>query len=1028
MRRKKGGKHNAKTEKELLRRARTLANDGNSEAAIETYCEILALNPGHIEAQMGLGQLLLQSEKLEEAERVFRAAVRTAPKKPATHSGLASTLTKMERLEEAEGCLAQAVTMCPDDVEILQQLACILAERKRIPKAIAAFEKVLQLNPDRPETLNDLGVLYERSMRYDDARACFEKSIELNPHYPPAINNLAKTAKGQGRIEEAIGWYRKAIEVQPDYALAHSNLLIALHYQEDLVPEQLFQEHKAWAAAHASGLSSPRSHANDVDENRPLRIGYLSPDLRTHSVSFFLESILDAHDRSQYPSFAYAEVARPDETTARLKPKFEAYRSTVGLSDEAVAEMIRLDGIDILIDLAGHSADNRLLTMARKPAPVQVTYLGYPDTTGLGAVDYRLTDALADPEGSDKYCTERLIRLPQSFLCFRPPDNAPPPSSHRSDRPVTFGSFNSFFKVNQRQINTWAELLKRVPEARLLLKAISFRDPQMRETCCRAFAECGVERDRLQCVSWEPDQQGHLKLYNEIDIALDTFPYHGTTTTCEALWMGVPVVTRQGAVHASRVGSSLLHQVGLDELVAHSEEEYIECAAGLARDPERLALLRAELRERMAASPLCDARTFTHHFEQALRYMWRRWCREHGEERKERAGQDEVPIFTSPPQAGKVAPDPVVPETNIAHATGVSRAVQAALMADTLNRYGQRSKALVYALEGWTDVKSGRFQKGAPSSLLQAWQSPTLNGVLLRQCLAFYAHSTCHDRDHAREWLMAWVREEPENPEPFLRLGLLMALDAALAERPVPKGVMDALEHAANVMQDERSASALALCSNAPAELSLPYDGGRIQVCPDIRSFATYVLLEQGDWFEEDLDLFRVLVKPGSKVLDLGAGIGVYSLSAAQRTGPGGRVVSVEMASEEFKLLSRTAEPYPNWSVCGDPSVALDSPGDAGDAFDLVRVDPKGFELEVLSGMLKKANGAVVFGALRTGTETGDDPVRYYSALGYQCYAYLPIQRALSPVDDMREVDGYVLNTIAVKPDQLHAILQQIGL
>jgi predicted O-linked N-acetylglucosamine transferase (SPINDLY family) len=354
----------------------------------------------------------------------------------------------------------------------------------------------------------------------------------------------------------------------------------------------------------------------------------VSSDLNAHPVGKFLLPLFLEHDKRRFEIFAYSQLRMEDEMTHRLQACTDCWRDITGLSDPQAAEMIRQDQIDILIDLAGHTARHRLLVFACKPAPVQVSYLGYPATTGLATIDYRLTDALADPPGeTDAYFTETLIRLPNTAWCYQPPSEAPlvsPLQALQNDY-ITFGSFNNFTKINEALAKCWAEILRRVPQSRLLLKAVALNSESARRDLQRMMSGSGIDADRLQLHGSVPISR-HLPFYNRIDIALDTYPYHGTTTTCEALWMGVPVVTRAGASHVSRVGVSLLSAVGLPDLVANDADHYVQIAVDLAANPSRLAELRASLRMRMQQSPLMDAAAFARDVEAAYREMWRRWC------------------------------------------------------------------------------------------------------------------------------------------------------------------------------------------------------------------------------------------------------------------------------------------------------------------------------------------------------------------------------------------------------------------
>lgn len=353
-------------------------------------------------------------------------------------------------------------------------------------------------------------------------------------------------------------------------------------------------------------------------------MGYVSPDFHAHSVAYFIEPVLARHDPAAVETYCYAEVAQPDAFTEHMKTLAAHWRGTFGRSDDEVADMIRNDAIDILIDLAGHTAHNRLAVFARRPAPVQVTYLGYPNTAGLPQMDYRLTDAAADPPGQEVYYTESLVRLPQGFLCYAPPHESPAvgPLPAATGGCITFGSFNALPKMNNEVIALWARVLQSVPGARLILKNKSLQDAKT----CERYRQHFHPPERIELLGWLDDPADHLSIYHRVDIALDTFPYNGTTTTCEALWMGVPVITLAGERHAGRVGLSLLTQLGLTELIAKTPDEYVRLAVALAGNRERLAALRAGLRERMRRSPLCDAQSFTRDLEAAYREMWHKWC------------------------------------------------------------------------------------------------------------------------------------------------------------------------------------------------------------------------------------------------------------------------------------------------------------------------------------------------------------------------------------------------------------------
>ena len=508
-------------------------------------------------------------------------------------------------------------------------LGNLLSKQGRLDEAVAAYRQAIGIKPDYADAHSNLGAALAAQGRLDEAVAAYRRAIGIKPDYAQAYSNLGIALTWRGKLDDAAAAYRRAIEIKPSFSKAFSGLLSMLNYDDKSTNADLFAAHREWDERYGQQVERFTAYANDRDPARRLRIGYLSPDFREHSVAYFVEPLLRGHDRQKVEVFCYAEVTRPDLVTTRLQGLADHFLVTVGLSDEQLAERIRTDGIDILVDVAGHTGGNRLLVFARKPAPVQVTWLGYPNTTGLKAIDYRLVDAVTDPVGeADAWASETLVRLKDGFLCYSGLRDGPEPTSAPCLRTgtVTFGSFNNPAKASTATFDAWAKLLCRLPRARLLLKALSFADASTRALFLDRFSERGVPAERVELMASQPDPIAHLALYQGVDIALDPFPYNGATTTCEALWMGVPVITLRGHRHAGRVGASLLTQVGLTDLIADSIEEYVEIAVALAGNPKRLDELHRILRPRVAASPLCDEGAFAIKMEAAFRTMWQDWC------------------------------------------------------------------------------------------------------------------------------------------------------------------------------------------------------------------------------------------------------------------------------------------------------------------------------------------------------------------------------------------------------------------
>ncbi|MDH5189019.1 MAG: tetratricopeptide repeat protein [Rhodospirillaceae bacterium] len=594
---------------------------GKYNAAADVISQALTINPNDAQAYNNLGSVFLKLGKLDDALASYHKALAIRPDYVEAHYNIGNAFTDMGRLDDAIASYGKAIAINPDYAEAHNNLGAAFKDMGKLDDAIASYHKALAIKPDDAEAHNNLGIAYKDLGRTDEAMSSYGKAIAINPDYAEAHNNLGVVFKDTGRLDDAIASYRKALAIKPDFAEAHSNLLMTLNYDAKVKEVDIVEESRNWNQRHTLELAKTQDHDNDQSPDRRLRIGYVSSDLRQHSVSYFFEPLLAAHDPSIVETFCYAGVAVPDSTTRRLEKFADNWRWTVGMSNDALAEKIRSDGIDILIDLSGHTAGNRLLVFAQKPAPVQATWLGYPNTTGLEAMDYRIVDAVTDPENM---AIETLVRLKNGFLCYRPPDNAPNVTHRHTNDPLTFGSFNNTAKISAPCIELWSQILTKVPDSNLLLKSKQFSDASTRELYRNRFADHGIDPERLDIRGNIKTVKSHLDAYSLVDVCLDSFPYNGTTTTCEALWMGVPVVTLCGDDHRSRVGASILKRVGLDDCVAENAQSYVTIAAELARDTSRRMELRAGMRDNM--STLCDGVSFAREMEKAYRSMWYNWC------------------------------------------------------------------------------------------------------------------------------------------------------------------------------------------------------------------------------------------------------------------------------------------------------------------------------------------------------------------------------------------------------------------
>lgn len=617
----------APTIDQLLQSALEHHQAGRLDEAEALYRQILERDPNNADALHLLGVVAHQSSRSDLAAPLIERAIALRPGVAIFHNNLGEALRALGRLDDAASAYRRALELRQDYADAHMNLGTVLRMTGRLADACAHLKRALTLRPNDADTLANLGNVLHDQGSLDEALLCYQRAVEAQPAAAAAHNNVGIVLQQLGRPAEAQDAFRRAMQLAPHYAEAQSNLLLCLHYDHGHDGPALFEEHRRWAERFESPLRAmqPPHHRSS---GRPRRIGFVSPDFRTHPVAFFIEPILRHLSRDRFEVFCYSDTTIADETTRRLVSLADAWRTSSALSHEALATQVQADQIDILIDLAGHSAGNRLLTFARKPAPVQATYLGYPATTGLSAMDWRVTDAMCDPPGqTEAFHTERLMRLPDCFLCYRADGSAPAvaPSPSASSGHITFGSFNNFAKLTESMLRTWARLVGMTSGSRLLLKAKALASPSACQRVRRIMQEEGIGPERVELLRQEPSLAAHLSAYGRIDIALDTFPYCGTTTTCEALWMGVPVVTLAGPAHVSRVGTSLLHAAGCAKWVARDAQEYLQIASALAVDAAAPGM-RHRLREQMAASALCDASRFARTFEEALATIWRDSC------------------------------------------------------------------------------------------------------------------------------------------------------------------------------------------------------------------------------------------------------------------------------------------------------------------------------------------------------------------------------------------------------------------
>ncbi len=601
-----------------------LLSQGNVREAAASFERALALNPDYAKAHLNLGTALLDLGQYAEAAVRFERALALAPDLTEAALNLGIALERQGRLAEAIPLWRQLVERRPDCLEAHLNLGAALMELARFAESAESLTRALALKPDSAESHMTLGILLRRQNRLGEAEDRFRRALALCPNYAEAHLNLGSTLQEQGRLPEALTCFEHASSLKPDLPAAGVAALFTRLYQPGTDLAGIAAAARHWADRYAAPYKAawpnhdPRSRSPG-----PYRLGFVSGDFRAHAVGFLVLPALEALARAGHRFTCYANQATDDDVTHRFRRAAASWRSVFGWSDQALYRQIRADGIDILVDLSGYTALNRLLVFARKPAPIQVAWLGYPATTGLEAMDYLLADPIQVPVGADGHYRECVVRLPEGYVGYQPPDDAPPvgPLPVSVHGFVTFGSFNTLKKISPPVIEAWSRVLDRVPDSRLLLKTSAFDCHDCRRATVDSFSAYGIGSNRLRLMGGSTPER-HRQAVAEVDIALDSFPYNGGLTTLEALWLGIPVVTYSGESLCSRHTLGYLSVIGLTELVAGNVNRYVEIAAGLALDPARLALLRAGLRPRMAASPLCDPDRFASHLEQAFATMW----------------------------------------------------------------------------------------------------------------------------------------------------------------------------------------------------------------------------------------------------------------------------------------------------------------------------------------------------------------------------------------------------------------------
>jgi len=572
---------------------------GRFEEAIKCYDRVLLLNPDFEEAYYNKGLIYYQQGKPDQAIKKFNQAIRLKPEYSEAYNNRGNAFKEMGDSNEA----------------------------------LKNFNTAIELQPEFAEAYNNRGFLLQELGLLEEAVINYNKSLEINPQIAEVYNNRGNALLQQGVLSDAVRSFERALHLKPDFIEAYSNYCMTLNYIPDLKQSELFDVHKGYEKRFFPNIPEEnKRHSKGYRKNSRLRIGYVSADFRKHSVAYFFEPLLKSHNNNSVEVYCYYNNSIVDEVTHALRKYKAHWRFINGKETAEVVELIHNDNIDILVDLAGHTAKNRLPVFAYKAAPVQVTWLGYPCTTGLTSIDYRFTDEIADPVGlSDQLHSEQLLRLANGFLCYQGDENIPLNAvlSCKEKGYITFGSFNNLSKVTPQVIQCWSKILLAIPDAHLLLKSKQLADAEVRLRYLRLFEQEGVSGDRIELYSHLAKNDEHLTLYHSIDIGLDPFPYNGTTTTCEALWMGVPIITLNGDHHSSRVGASIMTHVNLEEFIAKDMSEYIELAINFSNRQDYLAELRGKLRGLMLEAELCNAKLFTKNVEKNYHAIWHNYINTH---------------------------------------------------------------------------------------------------------------------------------------------------------------------------------------------------------------------------------------------------------------------------------------------------------------------------------------------------------------------------------------------------------------
>ncbi len=604
------------------------------DEGINNLKKALELEPDFVQAQNNLGKFyfllgnnFVSQKKIKEAQDCYLQAIDISPEVAEVYYNLGNTYIESGLYQDAIEYFQKAINLNPNYHQAYTNIGNSFNKLSKFNEAILYFEKAIYINPNFSGAYYNLGSTLFQIRKFEEAEAMYKKAISLNPDYVISYNNLGSLYITLGLLDKAEDCFEKAFKINPDELVTNSNRIFLLQYKDNLDMESLKTALENYAKIFEN-INKINEYTNKKDKNKKIKLGYISGDFKNHSCALFIESLLEKHNKDKFEIYCYSNVERKDNITEKLMLLSEHWRDLLGKGVIEILNIIQNDQIDILIDLSGHTYNNLLNIFAYKPAPVQLTWLGFPGSTGLKEIDYKISDAYLTPDDTEEYFSEKIYNLNIPMHCFKPITNAPEikPLPYLKNGFITFGSFNSLPKISTKTIQLWSGILNKVENSKLMIKTFNLSSYFIKNTIINSFTEFGITEERIIILELTPDTFEHLDKYNEMDIALDSFPYNGATTTAEALWMGVPVISLVGYRTASRYGLSFLSAIGLNKFVANTEEEYINKAVELANNIEELKLLRFNLRDIVKNSSLCDSVTFTREFENALRFMWKKWC------------------------------------------------------------------------------------------------------------------------------------------------------------------------------------------------------------------------------------------------------------------------------------------------------------------------------------------------------------------------------------------------------------------